>query len=92
MMKLYFYFLFAIIFNSNNAFNLKSAAAFNENMQKYKMLFMLNLPTVKNDQSHPLNVLNYKNVLLSANQMVFFISADPSYSVYSIYNLTVAIG
>lgn len=50
-------------------------------VQKYKFLFMLKWPSVKNEKTHPLNILSYKNVLLSTSQVVYFVSQNPASSV-----------
>jgi hypothetical protein len=50
-------------------------------VEKFKFLFLLKWPSVRNDKSHPLNVLSYKNVLLSTSQIVYFVSPNPSSSV-----------
>lgn len=49
--------------------------------QKFKFLFMLKWPSVKNEKTNPLNVLSYKNILLSTSQLVFFVSSNPASSV-----------
>lgn len=49
--------------------------------KKYKFLFYLSLPTTKLIPEHPLNQPNYKNILLSPNQIVFFSSNSPYSSV-----------
>jgi hypothetical protein len=53
--------------------------------QRNKFLFMLKWPTIKHIANHPLNVLSYKNVLLSNSQFVFFVSQNPLSSVSIIY-------
>jgi hypothetical protein len=50
-------------------------------VQKFKFLFMLKWPSVRGDTKHPLNILSYKNVLLSTSQVVFFVSQSPLNSV-----------
>lgn len=45
-------------------------------VEKFKFLFMLKWPSVRNDKSNPLNVLTYKNVLLSTSQVVYFASSN----------------
>jgi hypothetical protein len=49
--------------------------------QKFKFLFMLKWPSVKNEKNNPLNILSYKNVLLSTSQIVYFVSSNPASSV-----------
>jgi hypothetical protein len=50
-------------------------------VEKFKFLFMFKLPSVKNDKDHPLNILSYKNVLLSTSQIVYFVSQNTLSSV-----------
>lgn len=76
-----------IIHNTNSlsiTTNNSSKLKFNQplsTVEKFKFLFMLKWPSVRNDKLHPLNVLSYKNVLLSTSQIVFFVSPNPSNSV-----------
>ena len=65
---------------SKNKLNLKVKQTLNIT-EKFKFYFLLKLPSVKNDLTHPLNILSYKNVLLSTSQMVFFLSQNPEGSV-----------
>lgn len=65
----------------NSVFKIKGISS----VQKYKFLFMLHWPTVRNDKIHPLNILSYKNVLLSSGQVVIFVSQNPSISVSNNY-------
>ncbi len=54
-------------------------------VERFKFLFMMKLPSVKNQATHPLNVLNYKNILFSTSQLVFFVSTNPSIPVINIF-------
>lgn len=68
----------------SNTLQKNSKLIFNDQLlsvEKFKFLFMLKWPSVKNDMKHPLNFLSYKNVLLSTSQVVFFVSQSPLNSV-----------
>jgi hypothetical protein len=70
--------------NNKNSLNTVSKLIINEEpitVQKFKFLFMLKWPSVRGDTKHPLNILSYKNVLLSTSQVVFFVSQSPLNSV-----------
>ena len=67
----------AIGMASSNVSKLKMNQQY-KSVQKYKFLFRLKWPSVKNEKNHPLNVLTYKNVLLSTSQVVYFVSQNPA--------------
>ncbi len=50
-------------------------------IQKYKFYFLLKLTSIKYDDKHPLNHFDFKNVLLSTSQVVYFVSSNPNNSV-----------
>jgi len=66
---------------SSNAIKLNKSKSAISQIQKYKFYFMLKLSSIKDDTKHPLNHFNYKNVLLSTSQVVYFVSSNPNNSV-----------
>jgi hypothetical protein len=51
-------------------------------IKKYKFMFLLKWPSIRTDLSHPLNILTYKNVLLSHDQIVYFVSRNVNDPVF----------
>ena len=66
--------------STTNFSKLKMGQSLNT-VEKFKFIFMLKWPSVRNIKNHPLNSLSYKNVLLSTSQVVFFVSRNPESSV-----------
>jgi hypothetical protein len=66
---------------TNTSFNNLKFSQNGKTTQKFKFLFMYKLPTIKNESTHQLNILSYKNVLLSTAQIVYFISRSSGNAV-----------
>lgn len=71
----------ALLSESSNSIKLNKSKSTNTQIQKYKFYFFLKLASIKDDDKHPLNNFNYKNVLLSTSQVVYFVSSNPNNSV-----------
>jgi len=71
----------ALLNESSNSIKLNKSKSNINQIQRYKFYFMLKLASIKDDEKHPLNNFNYKNVLLSTSQVVYFVSSNPNNSV-----------
>lgn len=70
--------ILSLIFDVKGS-NTVSQEALKKPKGEYKMLFVYYNPSNK-DPSHPMNKFDYKNIVLNNDQVVFFISNNPSLS------------